>query len=234
MASATGKEIEGILRKIQAFKGQTTSVHSFLKLYKNRDPLDGKLEERITKYKEKYAEIEETIKRLEELDPDNDHHPADLKYNLESDFNLNVAEYESQVATAKNDRSNISEASSEENKIKMRKVKLPDAKPPKFNGEFENWLCFKAEFEALIHNREDISKVDKMSYLRSSLTGAAYEKIKMMSISTDNYDRAWNLLIDTYSDVRILIGRHLKLLLALPAQDKETASGISQLVDTTN
>lgn len=228
-------QIKTLLKKITSFKGQNTNVRSFISLYKLRDPLDGKLEERINKYNERFAEIEQVFVQLEPLDPENEHHAVDLKDNLEADYNNNIAEYEKLVAIAKGEHSSVSgnSTSTDEGKKVMRKVKLPDAKPPKFNGEFEHWLSFKAEFESLIHIREDLTDTDKMSYLRSSLTGPAYEKIRMMSITAENYARAWKLLNKTYSDERILISRHLKLLLALPIQDKETAVGLSQLVDST-
>ena len=41
------------------------------------------------------------------------------------------------------------------------------------------------------------------------------------------------LLEKTYSDERLIVGRHLTLLLHLPVQVKETAEGLRQLADET-
>ncbi|XP_063988163.1 uncharacterized protein LOC135168159 [Diachasmimorpha longicaudata] len=85
----------------------------------------------------------------------------------------------------------------------------------------------------MIHNQDDISDVDQLSYLRSALTGPAFDKIKMLSVTTGNYTRAWKLLDETYSDKRLIISRYLNLLLDLPKQEHETAKGLSQLIDDT-
>ena len=58
-------------------------------------------------------------------------------------------------------------------------------------------------------------------------------KIKNLSITDGNYDRAWKLLQSAYADKRLIISRHLSLLLRLPVQDKETAEGSRRLADET-
>lgn len=83
----------------------------------------------------------------------------------------------------------------------------------------------------MIHDPDNISNVDKLTYLRRALTGPAFDKIKMLPTTSENYDRAWKLPDETYSDKRLIISRHLNLLMRLPKQDQETAKRLSQLVD---
>ena len=72
-----------------------------------------------------------------------------------------------------------------------------------------------------------------MQYLKSSLSGEAFNKIKLFGITDENFKSAWDLLERTYSDERLIIGRHLSLLLRLPIQGKESAEGLRQLADDT-
>ncbi|XP_012274560.1 uncharacterized protein LOC105696564 [Orussus abietinus] len=114
-----------------------------------------------------------------------------------------------------------------------RRPKLPEPTLPTFNGEYESWISFKSEFEAMIHNQTDINTIDRLTYLRRSLTGPAYNKVKMLAITPENYDETWRLLEQTYSDSRIIASRHLYLLLSLPVQGKEAAAGLTKLTDDT-
>uniref|UniRef100_A0A6V7JX19 Uncharacterized protein n=1 Tax=Bracon brevicornis TaxID=1563983 RepID=A0A6V7JX19_9HYME len=209
MANGNFVQIKTLLRKTQYSKGQTTNVLSFIALYKNRDPLDGKLQDRRNKYNDRFKELENVFTQLEELDPENEHHTIDLKDTLEADYNNNLAEFERLINSARKESNSENSSTTNSERVKMRKVKLPEAELPKFNGEIENWLSWRAEFESLIHNREDLTAIDKMSYLRRYLTGPAYDKIKMMAITAENYRRAWRLITKTYFDERILFSRHL-------------------------
>lgn len=85
----------------------------------------------------------------------------------------------------------------------------------------------------MIHSQDDIDDVDKFAYLRRATTGPALDKIKVLTINSENYIRAWQLLNQTYSDERIIISRHINLLLDLPKQERESSTGMSKLVDET-
>lgn len=112
-----------------------------------------------------------------------------------------------------------------------RKVKLPQASLPNFTGKIEEWLSFKDSFRSMIHDRDDITNCEKLQYLKSVLKDEALRKVQVLSITDDNYQRAWDLLQKAYEDARTLISRHLSLLLRLPVQDKETSTGLIALAD---
>ncbi|XP_077270176.1 uncharacterized protein LOC143901624 [Temnothorax americanus] len=115
--------------------------------------------------------------------------------------------------------------------IVKRRVKLPEASLPQFDGQHENWLSFKNTFIAMIDSQSDLSDVDKLNYLKSALTGEAANKIKILSVEDANYHKAWELLKRAYEVKRILISRHLSLLLNMPVLDKETTDGLTKLAD---
>ncbi|XP_011858062.1 PREDICTED: uncharacterized protein LOC105555647 [Vollenhovia emeryi] len=122
---------------------------------------------------------------------------------------------------------------SETTAIVKRRVKLPEASLPKFDGQYENWLSFKNTFLVMIDSQTDLSEVQKLQYLKSALTGEAANKLKILSIEGSNYQKAWELLKRSYEVKRILISRHLSLLLNTPVLEKETTDGLSKLADDT-
>ncbi|XP_033222821.1 uncharacterized protein LOC117176677 [Belonocnema kinseyi] len=112
-----------------------------------------------------------------------------------------------------------------------RNLKLPQAELPSFSGKVEDWLSFRDSFTTMIINRDDVSNVEKLQYLKSALKDQALRKIQVLAITNENFDRAWNLLRKSYEDKRTLISRHLSLLLRLPVQETESYQGLIALAD---
>ncbi|EZA55363.1 hypothetical protein X777_04816, partial [Ooceraea biroi] len=117
--------------------------------------------------------------------------------------------------------------------IKRRRIKLPETPLPTFDGKYENWLSFKNAFHSMIGSQTDLTDIDKLHYLKSALVGDAVSKIRIFAIDGINYANAWELLQRSYEVKRILISRHLSLILSLPALDKESTSGLTKLADDT-
>ncbi|XP_043279778.1 uncharacterized protein [Venturia canescens] len=112
-----------------------------------------------------------------------------------------------------------------------RRLKLPVADLPKFDGNIEKWLSFKNTFLTMIDSREDVTRLQKFLYLRNCLEGDALNKILIYNVSEENYETAWKLLLDSYDKIRILIVKHLDAILDLPALTKATHQGLARLVD---
>lgn len=83
----------------------------------------------------------------------------------------------------------------------------------------------------MIGSQIDLSDIDKLHYLKSALTGDAANKIKIFSVDGINYAKAWELLVRAYEVKRVLISRHMSLILNSPVLDKETTDGLSKLAD---
>ncbi|XP_018406416.1 PREDICTED: uncharacterized protein LOC108782609 [Cyphomyrmex costatus] len=88
--------------------------------------------------------------------------------------------------------------------VVKHKIKLPVASLPNFDGRYENWLSFKNTFIAMIDTRTDLSDVEKLQYLQSVLTGEAANKIKILTIESANYSKAWELLKHAYEKRKLL------------------------------
>lgn len=114
---------------------------------------------------------------------------------------------------------------------KRWQIKLPEASLPTFDGKFENWLLFKNAFINMIGSQDDLLDQDKLYYLKSALTGEAANKIKIFANGGLDYSSAWELLERAYDVKRILISRHLSLLMNAPAIDKESTNGLMKLAD---
>lgn len=61
-------------------------------------------------------------------------------------------------------------------------VKLPRIELPTFDGNYEEWTAFYDAFISLIHNNSNLSNVNKMHYLRSSLQGTAFAMISRLKV----------------------------------------------------
>jgi hypothetical protein len=77
------------------------------------------------------------------------------------------------------------------NSSRNDRIKLSTISLPAFSGSFEKWLSFRDSFIKLIHNNETLTDIEKMHYLRSTVTGDALSTIEGLSITDTNYSAAW-------------------------------------------
>ncbi|XP_012535770.1 uncharacterized protein LOC105836345 [Monomorium pharaonis] len=112
-----------------------------------------------------------------------------------------------------------------------RRFKLPEATLPTFDGRHENWLSFKNAFKNMIDTETDLTDIDKLHYLKSALIGEAANKIKILSIDGTNYFKAWELLERSYEVKRLLVTRHLSLLMSLSWLEIKDIAGLTKLAD---
>ncbi|XP_015125115.1 uncharacterized protein LOC107046906 [Diachasma alloeum] len=233
------KRVRELKKALINFNGQNKLIKKFLSIYKNKEVEVTEVTLRVNEYKEIMKGIRGICQEFEQLDPENEHHSPESRYDIEATYYDNLAEFERLVAAPRGDSTRATSEldnesqNHEHHNCGQRRFKLPSPDLPVFNGEYENWLSFKGEFEAAIHNQSDLNQVVKFSYLRRCLKGSALDKVKMLPITGDNYERAWNILNEIYSNDRLIISRHYQLLLNIPKQTEETATGLTKLVDDT-
>ncbi|XP_046142184.1 uncharacterized protein LOC123987907 [Osmia bicornis bicornis] len=110
-------------------------------------------------------------------------------------------------------------------------VKLPKIDLPKFDGRIETWITVKDAFHTLIHTQPGLSKIQKLHYLRLSLSGKAEAAVRAFSITEDNYEAAWNHINEIYDNKRALVLRHTALLLYTPAMPDDSSESIRDLAN---
>ncbi|XP_055912003.1 uncharacterized protein LOC129946017 [Eupeodes corollae] len=113
----------------------------------------------------------------------------------------------------------------------FREIRLPAITPPTFYGDYDNWRPFHDLFVSLIHSNSSLSKIEKLTYLKSCLKGSAASLLDYLEVNNDNYDQAWSILVTRYDHKRILVTTQLKTFFDQPAVSVETADSIKGLLD---
>ncbi|XP_050357238.1 uncharacterized protein LOC126777960 [Nymphalis io] len=113
------------------------------------------------------------------------------------------------------------------------KVKLPQIQLPKFSGLYEEWQTFHDMFTSLIHQNTALSPVQKMHYLKSSLTGEPETLLRNLTTTDSNYEDAYQQLIRRYNNKRYNCNEIMKRLLS-QRNATDSASSIKSLLDVTS
>ena len=96
------------------------------------------------------------------------------------------------------------------------KIKIPELKISKFDGDVINWQTFWQQFESAIHLNETLDNINKFNYLLQYLCEEARSSISGLSITSETYLEAIDLLKQRYGNTQILISAYTKKLVLLP------------------
>lgn len=113
-------------------------------------------------------------------------------------------------------------------------VKLPRIQLPTFSGNYDDWLPFHDMFTSLVHDNETLSKIQKLHYLKSSLSGEAELLLKHILVTEANYKQAWETLKNRYGNKRLMVNSLLKRLFSQKKISVQNANQIKLLLDTTS
>ena len=224
-------DVRLLKQKRTTLKSQITALNNYID--KNKDDLDLiHLKLRFEKVKENYNGFDDIHSSLQLLEPstenDNEKETIDDSY---FDLASRVTRL-SPVSSANAIPPRNSDFNSSSNEgIGKRKSKLPKFPIPTFDGKYEDWVSFKDSFEFLINSEPDLTDIEKLHFLKSAVVGDAARKISIFSITGDNYKTAWYLLEKTYNNKRIIISRHLTLLLNMEKVERESVDGLCKLAD---
>nr|CAH7737264.1 unnamed protein product [Callosobruchus chinensis] len=134
-----------------------------------------------------------------------------------------------------------SKSSSEHSQISIESVRpvnnpisivLPEIKLPKFGGGYEHWLEFRDTFNSLINENDSISETQRFHYLRAALEGGAAQVVRSIEFSSNNYQVAWQALLDRYNNDTMLIHNHMKAMIEMPNLSKESHIEIRKMLDS--
>ncbi|KMQ91221.1 hypothetical protein RF55_8939 [Lasius niger] len=110
-------------------------------------------------------------------------------------------------------------------------VRLPKLSLSTFGGKYDDWFPFYDAFNSIIHSNASLNNVQRLQYLRSSLTGEAIDIISSLEISDRNYKIAWTMLKKRYDNKRVIVHTHVKAIMELPFMSKENVSELRQIAD---
>lgn len=111
---------------------------------------------------------------------------------------------------------------------------LPPINLPPFDGQYEEWESFRDRFTTLIINNKDLSNFSRMHFLVSCLKDRALDCVKELSVTANNFDIAWRMLIARFENKRRLINAHMSTLLNLPVASRESALELQATRDKLN
>lgn len=101
----------------------------------------------------------------------------------------------------------------------------------KFSGNYEEWTTFQNVYIAWIHSNKNLTDVQKFAYLKSALTGDAYNMIKTLECTAENYEIAWNTLVERYNNKRYLVENHTKSIYNLKPVQRESSAELWRLTE---
>ena len=99
----------------------------------------------------------------------------------------------------------------------IAKPKLPRIELPKFSGNVTKFQSFWEGFESSVHQNTGLSVIDKFSYLRALLEGAAARSIQGLALTEGNYCAAIDILKEQFGKPQHIIAGHMKDFMKIPS-----------------
>lgn len=112
-------------------------------------------------------------------------------------------------------------------------VHLPKIQLPTFSGGYEAWPAFKDLFMSLVHDNPTLSDVQKLHYLKTSVSGEAEALLKHIQVTASNYSSAWEILSTRYGNKRLILNHIMKRLFNQKKMTSQSAVQLKCLLDTT-
>ena len=79
----------------------------------------------------------------------------------------------------------------------------------KFSGDVLKWQTFYESFNTAIHNKPNISNVQKFNCLVGYLEGQAKRIVEGFMITNENYQKALDLLCERFGNTQVIITTHM-------------------------
>nr|XP_012147360.1 PREDICTED: uncharacterized protein LOC105663391 [Megachile rotundata] len=221
----------------RTFKAQITMLSKALETYQDSTKERLKLRERVERLRKQFDtfnEIQDELGLIENFEQTEAEREAVTEQFDEAIATALTLLQEAERVTTQQPSTEIrvaNESPSPSTSSTAIGVHLPKIDLPKFDGRLEKWIAFKDAFQTMIHAHTGLSDIQKLHYLRLSLSGKAESAIESFTISEDNYRATWDQLIETYDNTRALVLRHSALLRDTPAMIDDTAESIRDLVN---
>ncbi|KAJ8886251.1 hypothetical protein PR048_012460 [Dryococelus australis] len=93
------------------------------------------------------------------------------------------------------------------------RVALPSIKIPMFYGNSREWVNYSNVIATLVSKNVDLTTVEKLVYLETSLVGKPLSMVHSLSISEANFAVSWQLLANCYQNKKLVASLHVDALL---------------------
>ena len=88
-------------------------------------------------------------------------------------------------------------------------IRKPKIVLKEYDGSFLKWNNFWEQFETAIHNDDDVSDIEKFTYLKSYLIGDAERAIQGYTTTKENYHAAIDTLKSRFGNKQSRISAHI-------------------------
>ncbi|XP_011883907.1 PREDICTED: uncharacterized protein LOC105571049 [Vollenhovia emeryi] len=110
-----------------------------------------------------------------------------------------------------------------------KQIHLPKISLPTFSGDLLAWESFRDLFQSLVGGVPDLAPVQKLQYLKSSLSGEAAAAVLNVEMTDRGFDLAWTELKERYDNRRVLLATHMRNFLNEPSSAKPSSADLKRL-----
>ncbi|XP_065680602.1 uncharacterized protein LOC136094543 [Hydra vulgaris] len=223
-------------------KARTMNVNSIKKIFDQANDLmeDNNHSENVSELINLRETTNDRFERIKTLDDEisvliDDAEELQINDDLAIDFTLSFKRENSKINKFLNKFSIKSndDASSTVTLKTNKMVKLPTLKIEAFDGNLENWQSFWENFDCAINKNDELSNIQKMTYLRNLIHGQAYSAINGLSLSNENYTIALDILKQRFSNKQLTVFFYMKKLLKLDRLNNiKNVNLLRKLLDT--
>lgn len=204
-------ELRKLVKRRAAIKSSVEGICHFMSSFNATSQSTRYVSTRLAKLNDLMNTFSEIQEALIELDEGHEEEVERLKfedtyYTLKSDMENIISKHSTNDVNS----SHSSQASA------IDTIRLPAIQPPVFSGSLEDWTSFIDTFNALFHNNLSLNDVQRLHYLKTSVSGPAADIIKNFSITAENYTVAYNELVRQYENKGLTIQSHIRSLLCTP------------------
>ena len=88
-------------------------------------------------------------------------------------------------------------------------------KSKNYDGKIINWQTFWDQFESSIDGQENVTDIEKFGYLRNLLCNSTRETISGITLTSENYKNAIQLLRDRFAKPQVQVSEYIEQLYKL-------------------
>lgn len=185
--------------------------------------------------KEKLETLQQFDKEILELLCDDETTDLDIEVEVEEAacFRERIQETIARLEMTINRQFETGSVQSSKSTKQSFRVKLPTLEVKRFSGKIHEWQEFWDAFSSAIHKNDELSAVDKFSYLRGLLVEPAKSAIAGFSLTDANYSAAVELLERRFGKKTAIQRAHInKMLNVMPVVDAKDIGRLRSLFDT--
>ena len=102
----------------------------------------------------------------------------------------------------------------------------------KFEGDITTWKSFWDIYESAVHNNEELSDINKFTYLRSLVGHSTKDAIEGLALTPANYGEAVAILQKRFGNEKLIISKHMETLLGVGSvSTADDVAGLRRMYD---